>query len=708
LPTPQPPAEIDWVVGGYADYAPSGMPDIDQTQAQWQVPGTQQWSHDGPVAAADLLWWLDSLYESDGVAPPDVSDSYALVQSYGAWDDHGTQNVPPLVAELGTRARTNLDHPGTDVDDLATGLGAYANAKGLASTLSLTLRGQPAFDWVRDETLRRHPVMLLLGFWELQPAGWRRQGGHYVAVAGVSPDGDDIAISDPFRNAAEGGSPGRVLPTWSARTTEPTGTLHNSALHVSQDAYGVVRTDAGWGLQGYVRTYQDVDNFSGLNFGPSLEPARATAYLGGEVFTLVDYALALSPRSAEVVLRVAPGASRVRVGQVFDVVLELDAGAQPVDDVYACLNYDPHALTVVDSAVNPTDDVTPGTAWLLILVNSVDNATGQISFGARGSGTAGRFAVATVRFKALATAAASALNWNLAEPRDTGAGYRGESVLGATENGSVTVEPGSVLGGQVALQGRPTPPHASWRVPVLLTLTSPGDRAPSYAYVALSNPSGVLAMPGVVAPGQYRVRLKGLHTLRNLLNKSLSSGANALDMGTLLEGDVVSDNRVNVRDASALAAAHGTSQGQAGYDPRADLNEDDTTNDADVSLLQANLGRRGDILVGAGVASLLGDEPGGDAATSAAVGPVTLKLTPATKSASVGQVISLTIVADSGSQPVDAVAAYLGYDPQALRAVDATGATATAMRPGSALRVVLANRVDGSEGWADLIACSPG
>lgn len=176
---------------------------------------------------------------------------------------------------------------------------------------------------------------------------------------------------------------------------------------------------------------------------------------------------------------------------------------------------------------------------------------------------------------------------------------------------------------------------------------------------------------------------------------------------------MVSDNRVNVRDASALAAAHGTSQGQAGYDPRADLNEDNTINDADVSLLQANLGRHGDILVGSGVATLAddalqGDDPGGDATASVATGPVWLRLVPATRSASVGEGISLTIVADSGSQPVDAVAAYLDYDPQALRAVDATGVAATILRPGSTLGMVLANRVNGAEGWADLVALSPG
>ena len=52
-----------------------------------------------------------------------------------------------------------------------------------------------------------------------------------------------------------------------------------------------------------------------------------------------------------------------------------------------------------------------------------------------------------------------------------------------------------------------------------------------------------------------------------------------------------------MRDISALVAGHGTTQGQQGFDPRADFNEDDTIDNADVSLLQANLGRREDVVV---------------------------------------------------------------------------------------------------------------
>ncbi|MCJ7469874.1 hypothetical protein MUO74_05165, partial [Candidatus Bathyarchaeota archaeon] len=49
----------------YDDYVPSGVPDFDQRQGgtyQW-VNQAQQWSHCGPVAVANSLWWLDSEFE---------------------------------------------------------------------------------------------------------------------------------------------------------------------------------------------------------------------------------------------------------------------------------------------------------------------------------------------------------------------------------------------------------------------------------------------------------------------------------------------------------------------------------------------------------------------------------------------------------------------------------------------------------------------
>jgi hypothetical protein len=214
-------------------------------------------------------------------------------------------------------------------------------------------------------------------------------------------------------------------------------------------------------------------------------------------------------------------------------------------------------------------------------------------------------------------------------------------------------------------------------------------------------------MPGTVLPGDYRIRIKGLHTLRNLRSAiSLVEGANTLDMGTLLEGDALNDNQVNGRDVSLLTAAYGKSQGQAGYDLRTDLNEDRTVNDADVRLLQANLGRRGDLLATDGALGLSSDQP--LSAKALDTDGVVLKVVPAHAVGAVEQVVILEVQADAGGQPVDALDIHLDYDPAVLQLVDASGMPTTEMEAGTALATVLLNRVDSAYGWVDLVASSLG
>lgn len=139
------PPQFYWK-DGFCDYAPSGMPDFDQKQwgtynwtDQWGA-----WSHCGPVAVANSLWWLDSKFEpaQPPISPPAISDGFPLVSSYIAGlDDHDPANVQPLIEHLaylmdtqgpaGVGLRTGLAHSGTYVNDMEAGLTQYLSWTGV-------------------------------------------------------------------------------------------------------------------------------------------------------------------------------------------------------------------------------------------------------------------------------------------------------------------------------------------------------------------------------------------------------------------------------------------------------------------------------------------------------------------------------------------------------------------------------------------------
>ena len=186
-----------WKDGGWTDYAPSGVPDFDQKQDAWTDP--DGWTHCGPVAAANSLWWFDSKMEPQPVGPlpggpPStipINDNYYLITRYGGYDDHDPLNVggamgPGLVDDLAWFFDTNGQRTnpgawkGTEVHTMSYGLQWYLYGGNPAWGVSpygprygnyyddyhVQLVKQPTWEWVVEEVERSEDVILLLGLWQ--------------------------------------------------------------------------------------------------------------------------------------------------------------------------------------------------------------------------------------------------------------------------------------------------------------------------------------------------------------------------------------------------------------------------------------------------------------------------------------------------------------------------------------------------------------
>jgi hypothetical protein len=298
----------------YPDYAPNGMPDIDEKQDNWVKIPQQRFSFCGPVAVANCFKWFDSKYNVPPGFPGDGIDQFPLVRQYidplggmvGPYDDHDPWNVdhpatswnpgigappptvpqpfvpgpqppgmPPwgeLVERLAWYFNTDgiqtgyCQFSGTNVMQMQQGIDhwlaseTFTDGSSLADTLCEVTLKAPTFATVESLVEKSEDVILLLGFWYEEPPGsgvWFRCGGHYVTVAGVNSQDLQIAFSDPFFDNAEMGGPGRVgdgmiIP-------HPHGshdaTVHNDEGNVSHDIYHVITDSPSpggvWNLPDY-------------------------------------------------------------------------------------------------------------------------------------------------------------------------------------------------------------------------------------------------------------------------------------------------------------------------------------------------------------------------------------------------------------------------------------------------------------------------
>jgi CSLREA domain-containing protein len=727
-----------WKAEDWPDYAPNGMPDFDQRGYYTETNGTIfTRTVDGPAASANSLWWFDSKFESGSTPPPGVSDSYPLVEPYGAWDDHDSRNVPPLVLDLVERMQTDgfPDQPeawiGTRPDDVANGIRDLLEERELLDDYSVTLEPNPSYYLVRDEVQRCEDVLLLLGFWEHQPEGWRRLGGHWVNGAGVDcglashASERRIGISDPFIDSAEAGYPGRHLPTL-GHPYPHDWRLHDDAAYVSHDIYDAWIGRQDWGLVDYVRRdrvtgefYPDVFRFWEANTPREFEEVQAEEYQDGAIRVVSEYMVAVSPLEDAVSLSLMPGFIEAPVGDVFAVDVMAERRTQPFDIVQVYLDFDPDQLQCVDASGNPISETVP-ISPTEVVQNEIDNEAGEVNYAARVAfgepALTGRVQVTRLYFRPVAATPAEGtqLTFNWTTPRRTDVLSGITSVLGRVRETWVRAGDPAVIQGSVALQGRPARPDALWEVPLTVELRDPVTDATLQIFAPHTDDRGRFEIGGVW-PGTYDLRVKGMHTLANRWSGlELAIGDNAVDLGELLEGDADNDNDVDASDASLINLAFGTVPGDADWDPRADFNEDEVVDGVDMGLLSANFGRVGDVEVAPSAASQLVGKVGADLGwvggidampyAVRATAPVSITFSPASVTAEVGDIFTVDVVIQAGAQPVDTVEAHVVFPAGVLQVVDAGSDPATVVEGGTAFDMELTNSADNGAGTIDYAA----
>ena len=89
--------------------------------------------------------------------------------------------------------------------------------------------------------------------------------------------------------------------------------------------------------------------------------------------------------------------------------------------------------------------------------------------------------------------------------------------------------------------------------------------------------------------------MKNAHTLKRVLaDQVLVLGANALNFGTLLEGDATNNNVINLSDLGLLISSYNKVVGDPNYAPNADLNKNGVVNLSDLGLLISNYNKIGE------------------------------------------------------------------------------------------------------------------
>jgi hypothetical protein len=161
----------------------------------------------------------------------------------------------------------------------------------------------PNFFEMEDSLKKCQDIILLLGFWWYDGQEWQREGGHFVTMAGVCSESLKIALSDPDRDRAVAGWPGRVRPPGHPGPGDYSATLHNDPSYVSQDMYNSMLQSPSpgnpdWGIDYIVPR----GKYSGINVPKEFISVTRSAPKDDVTvyYTEVEYAVMICPKPTAV------------------------------------------------------------------------------------------------------------------------------------------------------------------------------------------------------------------------------------------------------------------------------------------------------------------------------------------------------------------------------------------------------------------------
>lgn len=372
------------------------------------------------------------------------------------------------------------------------------------------------------------------------------------------------------------------------------------------------------------------------------------------------------PPTGNATLYFDPSPATLKVGEMQMIDVVVSPGNTPINGVQINGKLDPAHLQLLN--------VTSNSSLLTQVLDPAgfDTATGAFHFGAGilGAVITEPVSLLTLEVKALAPTDANGIPMKYLHtfPATDITGPSG-SVMEAALDGLVVVdEAGSTAAfhGRIDLQGRPDRPAPSWSIPLTVELL-PANSAVPQIYNVTSDEQGEFLLDGL-APGNYRVRVKGNHTLGNQIeNVTLALGHNDLFLGVLREGDVETNrsrNQTVLADFGLLSGSFDRCAGMEGYVPNADLNErDDCITIEDFGLLSPNFNTQGWIVYPSPLAVA--------APMPLAQSSARLTFDQATRQTTLNTPINLPLYVDPvNGEGVVGVTVHLRYDPALVEVID--------------------------------------